>query len=289
MNSDPAGDMYLMDFIGMLGIPLIPTAKFPEDADTIFLPAQAADDPEVEEKLRVRLERGLNSVLTAGFLSRKADTDLHEDAGLGIRVLSFPSSSPAVLDGEKGVELAHGLAIETYLKPSNAIEDMPLLVLLYQSATPFLTRICANSTGISEDNRHPQKPRLDTCISVLNVHTYSQEDFDAVDEVLLAPHPLGLLDLPISWTDTLQREFLLNTPTIHSPARVTCQPLDDGSVVIQNYNDEPVTITIDASGDARATDLITDTEFDVTENGFAIQIAARDRTWMRFMDLSSDN
>ena len=46
-NSDPGGDMYLMDFLGMLGIPLVPVyylrflGRF-----VVFLPAQAAADPE---------------------------------------------------------------------------------------------------------------------------------------------------------------------------------------------------------------------------------------------------
>ena len=44
-NSEPGGDMYIMDFLGMLGIPLVPVHKFPESAPVIFLPAQSASDP----------------------------------------------------------------------------------------------------------------------------------------------------------------------------------------------------------------------------------------------------
>jgi hypothetical protein len=48
-NSDPAGDMFIMDFLGMLGIPLVPVHKFPTDAPVIFLPAQAAADPDLPD------------------------------------------------------------------------------------------------------------------------------------------------------------------------------------------------------------------------------------------------
>ena len=46
-NSDAGGDLYINDFVGMLGIPLVPTSTFPKDADAIFLPTQAAKDEAV--------------------------------------------------------------------------------------------------------------------------------------------------------------------------------------------------------------------------------------------------
>ncbi|HUT46674.1 MAG TPA: hypothetical protein VMX36_10350, partial [Sedimentisphaerales bacterium] len=57
-NSDPAGDMYIMDFLGMLGIPLVPVHKFPADAPVIFLPAQAAADPDLLEHINKARSRG---------------------------------------------------------------------------------------------------------------------------------------------------------------------------------------------------------------------------------------
>ena len=46
-NSDPGGDMYLMDFLGMLGIPIVPVYQFPEEAPVVLLPTQAASDPDL--------------------------------------------------------------------------------------------------------------------------------------------------------------------------------------------------------------------------------------------------
>ena len=68
-NSDPAGDMYLIDFLGMLGIPIVPVHKFPEDASTIFLPAQAAADPQLLAQVRKARDRGARLIVTTSLLS----------------------------------------------------------------------------------------------------------------------------------------------------------------------------------------------------------------------------
>ena len=68
-NSDPAGDMYLMDFLGMLGIPLVPVHEFPATAPVIFLPAQAATDPHLVDRMRTAQARGARLILTTNLLT----------------------------------------------------------------------------------------------------------------------------------------------------------------------------------------------------------------------------
>ena len=67
-NSEPHGDMYLMDFLGMLGIPLIPVPTFPEAAPVLFLPAQAADDPHLLDHVKKAMAQGTHVVVTTGLL-----------------------------------------------------------------------------------------------------------------------------------------------------------------------------------------------------------------------------
>ncbi len=50
-SSDPAGEPYIFDQIGMLGIPLLPTAKFPENSRSVLLTAHALSDPELVPEL----------------------------------------------------------------------------------------------------------------------------------------------------------------------------------------------------------------------------------------------
>ncbi len=82
-HSDPGGDLYLMDHIGMFGVPLIPIHRFPEEYRNIFLPTQAAADPDVVAKTEHALERGINLVVTLGFLADAKNGDrLAELAGV---------------------------------------------------------------------------------------------------------------------------------------------------------------------------------------------------------------
>ena len=67
-NSDPGGDMYLMDFLGMLGIPLVPVHEFPESAPVMFLPAQAAADPNLLPRVKAALDRDASVIVTASLL-----------------------------------------------------------------------------------------------------------------------------------------------------------------------------------------------------------------------------
>ena len=82
-------------------------------------------------------------------------------------------------------------------------------------------------------------------ISVLNTHTFSQQDFDAVGEVLLSPRQLGLLELPRLWVNTIRATFLSqNEPILDAPSRVSMQQLSDQSFVIHNYNQENTVINV---------------------------------------------
>ena len=69
--SDAGGDLYLMDFIGMLGVPLIPHFKYPEKEKVIFLPTQAAKDAEIHVKIKRSIENGSTLIFTAGFLAHE--------------------------------------------------------------------------------------------------------------------------------------------------------------------------------------------------------------------------
>jgi len=98
-------------------------------------------------------------------------------------------------------------------------------------------------------------------ISLLNTHTYSQADFDAVGEVLLCPRPLGLLAMQGPALSALRNVFgnrsindndaitpsKLRLPAFDGPSCVTFHPFGpsaSGSCVIQNFNDEAVNVTV---------------------------------------------
>ncbi len=62
------GEDHLEDFLGMLGIPLIPTPDFPESSKSVFLTVQALRDEHVVEKLERFVAAGGRAIATSGFI-----------------------------------------------------------------------------------------------------------------------------------------------------------------------------------------------------------------------------
>jgi hypothetical protein len=85
-------------------------------------------------------------------------------------------------------------------------------------------------------------------VVLLNTHTYSQADFDAVGEVLLCPRPLGLLDIQGSALSTLREAF--GSAAFEGPSCVTYHPFGpagSADCVVQNFNDTAINVTVTAN------------------------------------------
>lgn len=220
-HSDAGGDLYVMDFIGMLGIPIVPVSSYPEKAKIIFLPTQAATDPGIVEKVKRSIEGGARMIMTTGFLAHVDDKGvLSKLAGVNKPTIDPFKTSQLLVEGNS-IEPELPLELEARLSVSEA--EALLSAVENKVPQPYLT----------ENNN----------IYVLNSHTFSQADFDAVGEVLLSPRPLGILELPDHWTNELRAVFNHEMAVdIKAPSRVTLQPLANGDVIIHNYNKEPVEI-----------------------------------------------
>ena len=134
-------------------------------------------------------------------------------------------------------------------------------------AIPFLTRYKASGGTLY----------------VLNTHTYSQADFDAVGEVLLSPRALGLLEIPQEWAEVLRESFLSPLDLeLKAPTRVCLQPLGESGWFLHNYNLEDVTVELvfQASEDFQIVDGFTGRQLDHDGNSFRISIPPRSRAWI---------
>ena len=262
-NSDSGGDLYIMDFVGMLGVPLVPTARFNADAASVFLPTQAAADKTLFAKVRKAAANGATLVMTAGFLHDAADGDaLARLAGVERPSQKTPMKASRVIDGGNPVSVKYGLDLETDLKTAGA--EVLLRAQVDGRDVPFLTR-------------HKQAKAT---VYVLNSHTYSKADFEAVGEVLLAPRPLGLLEIPQSWANRLRTAF--NTPLkIHldAPTRVTLQPLGDAGFVLYNYNLKPTPIRLSAGMQMKLKNFVSGETLESTDGVFELTIPARSFVW----------
>jgi len=236
-NSDPAGDMYIMDFLGMLGIPLVPVHEFPESSPVMFLPAQAAADPALLERVKTALDGGASVIVTTNLLmTMPRGGELARLLGVDPNLTSRPTSAKLVfrfLD----IIINANVDIESRIESSEGPRD---IVCNVDGKDMLFLR-----------TRDAGKGR----ISLLNTHTYSQADFDAVGEVLLCPRALDLLSMGEDTLARLRTVFAGGFPRnvglllaegraravlAHGPSCITFHPFStsgDAGFVIQNFND----------------------------------------------------
>jgi hypothetical protein len=77
-NSDAHDEQYVYDFVGMLGLPLVPTAEIRTDAEAVFLPVHAMKDPALDGKIRKLLAAETPVLMTDGLAS-KLDQAVRDD------------------------------------------------------------------------------------------------------------------------------------------------------------------------------------------------------------------
>jgi len=78
-NSDAHDEQYVFDFVGMLGLPLVPTAKINTDARAAFFSVHALKDPRFGDKLERMLGAGKPVLITDGLAGRLDGVNLKAD------------------------------------------------------------------------------------------------------------------------------------------------------------------------------------------------------------------
>jgi len=69
-NSDAFNEQYVFDFVGMLGLPLVPAAEIRSDAKAAFFSVHALKDPKFADKLKKMLDAGKPVLITDGLAKR---------------------------------------------------------------------------------------------------------------------------------------------------------------------------------------------------------------------------
>jgi hypothetical protein len=75
-NSGAYDEQYVFDFVGMLGLPLVPTATIDTGADAAFFSVHALKDPTFANKLRSMLRADKPVLITDGLAKRMPNLDL---------------------------------------------------------------------------------------------------------------------------------------------------------------------------------------------------------------------
>ena len=86
LPDDSQGEDNVQDFLGMVGLPVVCTPYFPEDAKRILLTRSSACDPEVVDKLEGWLKRtGGDALVTTGFLEATMDRGVQRLTSIRLR------------------------------------------------------------------------------------------------------------------------------------------------------------------------------------------------------------
>lgn len=188
-DSDADENLYLADYLGMIGLPLLPEARFPAEAKVVFLGVQAAADPTVLDQARRLLESGGTLILTPAFIRATGGAGAAL-AGVRVGEQSLPAEATSFrLDGQT-LPFATPLQIDGSLRCQDA--SVAVEVLAGDQTFPLLT----------------DKPVQRGRVLVLNLRTFSEQDFRDAGEWLLAPKPLGLPVLPEALANNLRAAFL---------------------------------------------------------------------------------
>lgn len=126
INSDPQKESRVFDYIGMMGVPLVPCDKFPSRAPAIFLSAHSLADPNLATELTQYIQTGRPVLLTDGLvkgLGNSVNTTLPNVALLNV---SGKPDSLYALTQERLNELRAPL-----LKPFRTSFQAPNRVALY--------------------------------------------------------------------------------------------------------------------------------------------------------------
>jgi len=91
-NSDAYDEQYVFDFVGMLGLPLVPAAQIRSDAKAAFFSVHAIKDPSLLVKLKRMLAAGKPVLITDGLAKRLSSVDLDDENLAILEVKADPHS-----------------------------------------------------------------------------------------------------------------------------------------------------------------------------------------------------
>jgi len=228
-HSEAENDFYIFDYLGMIGLPLLPTSEYPMNADVIFLPTQAAKDADLLEKIQQSIDSGKSVIITPGLLKAMNSQPLLLDLA-GIKsweTLKPPQANQLIWRFQK---LTTDIDVQLPANLILASAEALLLVENNKRWIPFLTINKFASGGQ---------------VFVLNVETFNEQDFRTIGEVLLAPKPVAWLDLPEEWLNYLREVFL---KPIHvswrGKSRISLHLFAEDNRVLCNFNNELVSVEL---------------------------------------------
>ncbi len=219
-------NLYLADYLGMLGLPVLPEARWPDGARVVFLGAQAAGDLAVLDCARGLLEQGGTLICTPAFL-RAVAPKAAARAGVTVSPTAEPAAAAKLRRGDQTLALTVPVDVDAGLRVTTG--RLRAVAMVAGKPVPWLV----------------EQPVGAGRVWVWNVRTFSDADFRATGEWLLAPRALGLPVLPQPVADALRAAFLQPLDVrLEAPSGVALYLFAEGRC-LYNFRDEPVSVRLD--------------------------------------------
>ncbi|HKI34365.1 MAG TPA: beta-L-arabinofuranosidase domain-containing protein [Gemmataceae bacterium] len=125
-SSDPGSEARVFDFVGMLGVPLVPCHTFPDDAKAAFFSVHALKDPKLAEKLAAFVASGKPVLVTDGLAKALGGKVTLDAPNVAVLPVKGDPKSLLALSQEAADKLRAPL-----LKPLGRRFESPARVALY--------------------------------------------------------------------------------------------------------------------------------------------------------------
>jgi hypothetical protein len=223
--SDPYSNHFIMDYMGMIGVPLIPVSSFPVQAEVIFLPIQAAKDNQLMDHISDAVKAGKTLILTAGLVDvLKNNPKLLELTGIRSIDSKTELSADRLHSQSAMVTLKEPVFLPVKMDLSNA---KTLLSGARGNAKWPLFTVNELASGAK--------------IYIFNLRTYTESDYLAIKEVLLAPLFVPWMKLPTDYINVIRDAFIepLNV-SLKGPGRMSLHLFGKNNWIVYNFNNESV-------------------------------------------------
>jgi hypothetical protein len=214
-----------MDYLGMLGLPIVPAAQYPGASKVAILGVQASADPRLMLKMKQHLARGATLVLTPALLRK-----------LGHAGEEFASAATSP-------EVSADTTTEVAIESGPVKLDTPLEIDLGLASPRDNVKLWAVSGGRKVPYLVARKYGRGT-VMVWNVRTFNEADYSKTNERLLAPDKRGLPEMPRALADDLRKRFVAPLGvSLSAPAGVAYYLFGDAQC-LYNFNDNEVDVVL---------------------------------------------
>jgi len=231
-GSDAQGgaNLYIYDYLATMGLAPLPTARFPAGARCVFLARQAACDPAIVSQTLRSLNAGAAVIATPDFLLAVNDHRLLRKAGFDATFSLRTGNVPVDQFRVGGARIA--------AKPGT-VSIRPI---------PIPERASVVCSAWAQGREIPVFTRRKAgrgTLYVLNLKTFSHDEFSPGHEQFLPPRPLPVRRWPDAVVSAIRNEVLKWFGyQVTGPNQVGLCLYRNGTVILANFQNEAVTMSL---------------------------------------------